>query len=34
MYVKVNGEMAHLWRAVDQEGAILDWPRRLETSCD
>jgi putative transposase len=24
MYVKVNGEMAYLWRAVDQEGEILE----------
>ena len=23
MYVKVNGEMVYLWRAVDQEGEIL-----------
>jgi putative transposase len=23
MYVKLNGEMVHLWRAVDQEGEIL-----------
>ena len=25
MYVKLNGEMVHLWRAVDQEGEILEW---------
>lgn len=24
MYVKVNGEMVYLWRAVDQEGEILE----------
>lgn len=24
MYVKINGEMAYLWRAVDQEGEILE----------
>jgi putative transposase len=24
MYVKVNGEMRYLWRAVDQEGEILE----------
>ena len=24
MYVKLNGEMVYLWRAVDQEGEILD----------
>ena len=24
MYVKVNGEMAYLWRAVDHEGEILE----------
>ena len=24
MYVKLNGEMAYLWRAVDQEGEILE----------
>jgi putative transposase len=24
MYVKLNGEMAHLWRAVDHEGEILE----------
>jgi putative transposase len=24
MYVKLNGEMVHLWRAVDQEGEILE----------
>ena len=24
MYVKVNGEMVYLWRAVDQEGDILE----------
>ena len=24
MYVKLNGEMVYLWRAVDQEGEILE----------
>jgi putative transposase len=24
MYVKVNGEMVYLWRAVDQEGEVLE----------
>jgi putative transposase len=24
MYVKMNGEMVHLWRAVDHEGEILE----------
>ena len=24
MYVKLNGEMVHLWRAVDHEGGILE----------
>lgn len=24
MYVKINGEMVYLWRAVDQEGEILE----------
>jgi len=24
MYVKLNGELVYLWRAVDQEGEILD----------
>jgi len=24
MYVKISGEMVYLWRAVDQEGEILD----------
>jgi putative transposase len=24
MYVKLNGEMASLWRAVDHEGEILE----------
>ena len=24
MYVKVNGEMRYLWRAVDHEGEILE----------
>ncbi|NLR40875.1 IS6 family transposase [Novosphingobium sp. ERW19] len=24
MYVKLNGEMVYLWRAVDQEGAVLE----------
>jgi putative transposase len=24
MYVKLNGEMVYLWRAVDQEGQILE----------
>jgi putative transposase len=24
MYVKLNGEMAYLWRAVDKEGEILE----------
>ena len=24
MYVKVNGEMAYLWRAVDHEGEVLE----------
>jgi putative transposase len=24
MYVKVNGKMRYLWRAVDHEGEILD----------
>jgi putative transposase len=24
MYVKVNGEVRYLWRAVDQEGEILE----------
>ena len=24
MYVKLNGEMVCLWRAVDQEGEILE----------
>ena len=24
MYVKLNGEMVHLWRAVDHEGEILE----------
>ena len=24
MYVKFNGEMVYLWRAVDQEGEILE----------
>lgn len=24
MYVKVNGEMVYLWRAIDQEGEILE----------
>lgn len=24
MYVKLNGEMAYLWRAVDQEGEVLE----------
>jgi putative transposase len=23
MYVKLNGEMVHLWRAVDHEGEVL-----------
>jgi putative transposase len=24
MYVKLNGEMVYLWRAVDREGGILE----------
>jgi len=24
MYVKINGEMHYLWRAVDQEGEVLE----------
>ncbi|WP_267382785.1 DDE-type integrase/transposase/recombinase [Sphingomonas sp. GC_Shp_2] len=24
MYVKLNGEMVYLWRAVDEEGEILE----------
>ena len=24
MYVRVNGEMVYLWRAVDQEGEVLE----------
>jgi transposase-like protein len=24
MYVKLNGEMVYLWRAVDQEGKVLE----------
>ena len=24
VYVKINGEMHYLWRAVDQEGEILE----------
>lgn len=24
MYVKLNGEMVYLWRAVDHEGEILE----------
>ena len=24
IYVKLNGEMVYLWRAVDQEGGILE----------
>ncbi|EQB30281.1 hypothetical protein M529_20650 [Sphingobium ummariense RL-3] len=24
MYVKINGEMVYLWRAVDHEGEILE----------
>jgi putative transposase len=24
MYVKLNGEMVYLWRAVDQEGEVLE----------
>lgn len=24
MYVKLNGEMVYLWRAVDQEGEMLE----------
>lgn len=24
MYVKINGEIYYLWRAVDQEGEVLD----------
>ena len=24
MYVKLNGEMVYLWRAVDQEGELLE----------
>ena len=24
MYVKLNGEMVYLWRAVDQDGEILE----------
>ena len=24
MYIKINGEMQYLWRAVDQEGEVLD----------
>ena len=39
MYVKLNGELVYLWRAVDQEGEILEsyitksclfrWPAQL-----
>ena len=24
VYVKINGEMRYLWRAVDQEGEVLE----------
>jgi len=24
MYVKINGEIHYLWRAVDQEGEVLE----------
>jgi putative transposase len=35
MYVKLNGEMVYLWRAVDQEGEVLesfDTKKRDETA--
>ena len=32
MYVKVNGEMVYLWRAVDQEGEILESHAALPTN--
>ena len=32
MYVKVNGEMVYLWRAVDQEGEILESYAALPTN--
>ena len=33
MYVKINGEMHYLWRAVDHEGEVLETsPRRTGTS--
>jgi putative transposase len=27
VYVKINGEMRYLWRAVDHEGEVLEWRR-------
>ena len=32
MYVKLNGEMVYLWRAVDQEGEILE--SYITKTCD
>jgi transposase-like protein len=31
MYVKLNGEMVYLWRAVDYEGEVLATSPRAET---
>ena len=32
MYVKINGEMHYLWRAVDQEGEMLEYQGRGKKS--